>query len=256
MKRRMGEEGDTTGRAKNSARQELGSSVAHSRRFGPRPGRYLSLRHDTRVDAFARVPPSQAKTNPTPRLKTGADTRLQQTTPSARRVLRPATYASRPFAERLALFPPSRYSREVTKKVLFICTGNFYRSRFAEALFNFHADQRKLPWQAYSRGLAIHWAEGFLSPFTEAALSQREIPLSYTGPGRIQLTEKDLESADLCIALDRAEHLDMMEQQFPHWTQRIQYWEVPDMPATQPEKALPAIESQILHLLDHLPNEP
>jgi protein-tyrosine phosphatase len=142
------------------------------------------------------------------------------------------------------------------KKVLFICTGNFYRSRFAEAVFNFHAGQRKLPWQAYSRGLAIHWADGFLSPFTEAALSQRQIPVSYTGPGRIQLTENDLESADLCIALDRAEHLEMMEQQFPHWTQRVQYWEVPDMPTTLPEVALPSIESQILHLLDHLPNEP
>ena len=144
----------------------------------------------------------------------------------------------------------------MTKKVLFICTGNFYRSRFAEAVFNFHADQRKLPWQAYSRGLAIHWADGFLSPITEAALAERQIPISYTGPGRIQLTENDLESADLCIALDRAEHLQMMEQQFPNWTRRVEYWEVPDMPAALPEVALPSIESQILHLLDRLPNEP
>ena len=161
-----------------------------------------------------------------------------------------------PNAERFAFSPPSRYSRGVTKKVLFICTGNFYRSRFAEAVFNFHADQRKLPWQAYSRGLAIHWADGFLSPLTEAALSERQIPVNHTGPGRIQLTEKDLESADLRIALDRAEHLDMMEQQFPNWTQRIEYWDVPDMPAALPEVALPSIESQILHLLHRLANEP
>jgi len=161
-----------------------------------------------------------------------------------------------PNAERFAFRPPSRYSRGVTKKVLFICTGNFYRSRFAEAVFNFHADQRELPWQAYSRGLAIHWADGFLSPFTEAALSERQIPVSHTGPGRIQLTEKDLESADLRIALDRTEHLDMLEQQFPNWTQRVEYWDVPDMPAAKPETALPSIESQILHLLDRLANEP
>jgi protein-tyrosine phosphatase len=141
----------------------------------------------------------------------------------------------------------------VTKKVLFICTGNFYRSRFAEAIFNFHAEQRKLPWQAYSRGLAIHWADGFLSPFTVAALSKRQIPVSYTGSGRIQLTEKDLESADLRIALDRDEHLQMLEEQFPSWTQRVQYWEVPDMPAAHPEVALPSIEDRILHLLDQLP---
>ena len=193
--------------------------------------------------------------------------------PRARRVFRPTGPGSpppQPFAvspirplalsvaaaERFAFSPPSRYSRGVTKKVLFICTGNFYRSRFAEAVFNFHADQRKLPWQAYSRGLAIHWADGFLSPFTEAALSERQIPVRHTGPGRIQLTEKDLESADLRIALDRAEHLDMMEQQFPNWTQRIEYWDVPDMPAALPGVALPSIESQILHLLDRLANEP
>ena len=141
----------------------------------------------------------------------------------------------------------------MTKKVLFICTGNFYRSRFAEAVFNFHANQRKLTWQAYSRGLAIHWADGLLSPATAAALSARQIPITYTGPTRIQLTEKDLELADLHIALDRNEHLRMMEEQFPYWSQKIQYWEVRDMPMVLPEVALPSIESQILHLLDHLP---
>jgi protein-tyrosine phosphatase len=168
----------------------------------------------------------------------------------------PRPYADTPIRRHAFAYPsPSRYSKDVTKKVLFICTGNFYRSRFAEAVFNFHADQRKLPWHAYSRGLAIHWADGFLSPFTEAALSERQIPISYTSLGRIQLTEKDLESADLRIALDRAEHLQMVEDQFPNWTRRIQYWEVPDMPGALPEVALPSIESQILHLLDHLPND-
>jgi protein-tyrosine phosphatase len=175
---------------------------------------------------------------------------------SPHQVSRPTRpFAASPYRRIAFAFPPpSRYSKEVTKKVLFICTGNFYRSRFAEAVFNFHADQRKLPWRAYSRGLAIHWADGFLSPFTEAALSERQIPIRYTGLGRIQLTEKDLESADLRIALDRAEHLQMVEDQFPNWTRRIQYWEVPDMPGALPEVALPSIESQILHLLDHLPN--
>lgn len=143
----------------------------------------------------------------------------------------------------------------MTKKVLFICTGNFYRSRFAEAVFNFHADKRNLGWQAYSRGLAIHWAEGNLSPYIAAALSVRQIPVSYTGPTRIQLTEKDLEAADLRIAMDKNEHLQMIEEQFPDWSHRIQYWEVQDMPMSVPEVALPSIESQVFYLLDHLPND-
>ncbi len=41
------------------------------------------------------------------------------------------------------------------KKILFLCTGNYYRSRFAEKLFNNLATQKNLDWEADSRGLAI-----------------------------------------------------------------------------------------------------
>ena len=36
------------------------------------------------------------------------------------------------------------------KTVLFLCTGNYYRSRFAEILFNSVASKLGLPWQASS----------------------------------------------------------------------------------------------------------
>ena len=39
-------------------------------------------------------------------------------------------------------------------KVLFICTGNYYRSRFAEILFNALAREAHLHWIAESRGIA------------------------------------------------------------------------------------------------------
>jgi protein-tyrosine-phosphatase len=35
--------------------------------------------------------------------------------------------------------------------VLFLCTGNYYRSRFAEELFNHHADRAGLNWIAQRR---------------------------------------------------------------------------------------------------------
>ncbi len=41
------------------------------------------------------------------------------------------------------------------KTVLFLCTGNYYRSRFAEVLINFVAGRMGLPWRALSRGLAV-----------------------------------------------------------------------------------------------------
>jgi hypothetical protein len=37
------------------------------------------------------------------------------------------------------------------KAVLFLCTGNYYRSRFAEVLFNSVAGKMGLPWRASSR---------------------------------------------------------------------------------------------------------
>ena len=40
------------------------------------------------------------------------------------------------------------------KTVLFLCTGNHYRSRFAEILFDSVARKLGLPWRASSKGLA------------------------------------------------------------------------------------------------------
>ena len=41
------------------------------------------------------------------------------------------------------------------KTILFLCTGNYYRSRFAEVMFNSVAAKMSLPWKATSRGLAL-----------------------------------------------------------------------------------------------------
>jgi protein-tyrosine phosphatase len=41
------------------------------------------------------------------------------------------------------------------KSVLFLCTGNYYPSRFAEELFNDGAAHSGPDWQAQSRALAI-----------------------------------------------------------------------------------------------------
>jgi len=39
--------------------------------------------------------------------------------------------------------------------VLFLCTGNYYRSRYAEELFNHLARAEGLSWRAISRGAAF-----------------------------------------------------------------------------------------------------
>ena len=62
------------------------------------------------------------------------------------------------------------------KTVLFLCTGNYYRSRFAEILFNSVAEKMGLPWKASSRGLAlergvnnIRWVQALAEDLPAAA---------------------------------------------------------------------------------------
>src|SRR5207237_6225035 len=43
-----------------------------------------------------------------------------------------------------------------TSTVLFLCTGNYYRSRFAEHYFNALAAAAGLAWRAVSRGLRLN----------------------------------------------------------------------------------------------------
>ena len=136
------------------------------------------------------------------------------------------------------------------RSVLFICTGNFYRSRFAEAVFNHHAELRQIPWQAFSRGLAVHLVEGNLSEFTSEALSTRKIELRHTGSGRIQLSAEDLLQSNYRIAMDRSEHLQMMLSQFPSWADQIDYWDVSDIPFRSSIDALPQIERKVMQLLE------
>lgn len=139
-----------------------------------------------------------------------------------------------------------------SRQLLFICTGNFYRSRYAEALFNWRMRELRADWSAFSRGLMIEWAEGDLSPHTETALQQAGIPLDCTGPTRIRLTEADFEAADRTIALKKAEHYAMMKNQFPLWADRIEYWEVHDLDGWMPHQALPAIAVKVEALVEEL----
>ena len=137
-------------------------------------------------------------------------------------------------------------------RVLFICTGNYYRSRFAEAMFNHLSEQRGLPWRAFSRGLMAHLSPGPISEHTRDGLAARGIDLRHTSEGSAQLTELDLQAAGLIVALKDAEHRPMFAQWFPDWTEKVVFWDVTDLPDTQPEVALPAIEKEVRALIDSL----
>ena len=138
--------------------------------------------------------------------------------------------------------------------VLFLCSGNYYRSRFAEHLFNAIADQDQLPWQADSRGLVVGRAGniGPISRYAVSGLEQRGIHLNGNIRFPVQVTEQDLGRANLIIALKEAEHRRMLAEQFPDWVDRVEYWHVHDLDCAEPEDALAQLEREIVALSSRL----
>ena len=140
------------------------------------------------------------------------------------------------------------------KTVLFLCSGNYYRSRFAEHLFNALAEAANLPWRADSRGLTVgYWGNiGPISRYTVAALAERGIALA--GPPRepLQLSAADLAEAELVVAVKEAEHRRAMISLFPDWADRVEYWHVDDLDCAEPESALPELEQLVSDLITRL----
>jgi protein-tyrosine phosphatase len=142
------------------------------------------------------------------------------------------------------------------KSVLFLCTGNYYRSRFAEELFNHRAAAAgSASWQAQSRGLALERGKynvGPLSPYTLRGLEARR--LTARGASRFpqQCSVADLENASHVVALDEVEHRPLMRERFPDWEQRIQYWSIGDIGFVEPGRALSLVEAEVEELLSVL----
>jgi protein-tyrosine phosphatase len=151
---------------------------------------------------------------------------------------------------------PEAGSRTImsAKTVVFICTANYYRSRFCEHWFNTLAEAKGLDWRATSRGLQIWMADGLgpIASFTIERLAERGIHLNGSIRFPISLSESDLENADLVVALKGGEHQAMMIEQFPAWADRIEYWHVDDIDCATADEALPLCEKNVEALLERL----
>jgi len=143
------------------------------------------------------------------------------------------------------------------RQVLFLCSANYYRSRFAEHLFNWLAPKRNLQWRADSRGLEVErWGDlGAISPFTVEALKDRGLSINGNSRRPQQLAIEDLTKSELVIALKESEHRAMMADLFPEWEDVVEYWHVHDLDCAEPEEALPILEKHVQDLVDRLAPE-
>jgi protein-tyrosine phosphatase len=134
------------------------------------------------------------------------------------------------------------------KTVLFLCTGNYYRSRFAEVLFNSLAGKRGLPWRASSRGLALERGINNVGPMAAEAVRALEAMgvCAEDDCARlpVQVTTGDLAAADRIIALKQAEHLPLFQERFPAWAEKVEFWHIEDEP-----EVLCLIEQEVMSLV-------
>lgn len=137
--------------------------------------------------------------------------------------------------------------------VLFLCTGNYYRSRYAEILFNKLARERNLDWVADSRGLRIEPLNpGPISRFTLAALTELGIHLEEPIRYPIPVLARDFASSHHVVAVKEVEHRPMIQQSFPEWLDRVEFWTVDDIDYAEPEIAIPELRENVFALIERL----
>jgi len=139
--------------------------------------------------------------------------------------------------------------------VLFLCSGNYYRSRFAEYLFNTHIQDTALPWTADSRGLITDRLDSNIGPISHYAVNgliERGISVPEPLRSPIQLLESDLAAANLVIAIKEAEHRSLLAERFPQWPDRVEYWHIHDLDCALPTDTLTALSREVTQLIRRL----
>ncbi|WP_417443404.1 low molecular weight phosphatase family protein [Joostella sp.] len=139
------------------------------------------------------------------------------------------------------------------ERILFICTGNYYRSRFAEILFDHLVEKEGLPYNSYSKGLRLSKRnKGPLSVYTTAYLKDHNIDSSYLLRMPIPVSRQDFDYYDRIIAMDEKEHRQLMKQFFPEQENNIEYWSFADDYIEDPKLVLPKLETKVRDFVNQL----
>jgi predicted translation initiation factor SUI1 len=108
-----------------------------------------------------------------------------------------------------------------------------------------------LPWKATSRALALERGAGNVGPMAPTAVKMlqargiRSVVDFTRFP--VQAAADDFEHAQWIVALKQTEHMPLLQERFPAWSDRVECWEVDDA-----AEALALIEREVLDLTARL----
>lgn len=131
---------------------------------------------------------------------------------------------------------------------LFLCTMNYYRSRFAEIYFNHLAMGAGSELRASSRGLMTdQYQLPGMSVHAQDILRRLKVELQPAATKRDPrlVTPDELESAGKVIALYRREHEPMVLRRFSKQRDLVEYWHIQDLDEAHALHALGSCREQV-----------
>ena len=117
--------------------------------------------------------------------------------------------------------------------ILFLCTGNYYRSRFAEEYFNYLAKLSNLEINAFSRAISQDLTNngnvGNIAKEVVEILTGINVPCHTKGRRPISVNTTELDQSDYVYALDKTEHKPMIASGFADFANKVNYLTIGDV---------------------------
>ena len=138
-----------------------------------------------------------------------------------------------------------------SKGILFLGTGDGLPVRCAEILFNGVAGKFGLAWAASSRAIssegAVKRSGKSLAVFVDALKTRGLRVTEEFGRSLPELGAEDLQGADWIVALRESEHLPLLQDRFPMWIGKVEFWQIDAMP-----ESLVRLEREVMDLASRL----